>query len=180
MTKENAGARPYLWTLWIFNQSISTFLKEKIYLFFNFCCCVWVGVEKQTFPSWSEKLQGHIAKLWMPGVVKTWRHFWTQSSIHVCCRWRNHRTSLMAQWLRICLPVQGTQVLSLVQEDPTCLRVTKPICHSYWACVLESTLCKKRSHHKETLCTATKSSLCSWQLEKACTHNKDPAQQKNK
>ena len=151
MTKENAGARLYLWTLWTFNQSISTFLKEKIYLFFYFCCCVWVGVEKQTFPSWSEKLQGHIAKLWMPGVVKTWRHFWTQSSIHVCCRWRNHRTSLMAQWLRICLPVPGTQVLSLVQEDPTCLRVTKPVCHRYWACVLESTLCKKRSHHNEKL-----------------------------
>ena len=26
----------------------------------------------------------------------------------------------MAQWLRIRLPVQGTRVRSLVQEDPTC------------------------------------------------------------
>ena len=29
-----------------------------------------------------------------------------------------------------------------------------------------------------SLCTSTQSSLCSWQLEKACTCNKDPAQQK--
>ena len=26
----------------------------------------------------------------------------------------------MAQWLRIRLPMQGTQVRALVQEDPTC------------------------------------------------------------
>ena len=30
----------------------------------------------------------------------------------------------MTQWLRILLPMQGTPVLFLVQEDPTCLRVT--------------------------------------------------------
>ena len=29
-------------------------------------------------------------------------------------------TSLVAQWLRICLPVQGTWVRALVWEDPTC------------------------------------------------------------
>ena len=30
--------------------------------------------------------------------------------------------SLVAQWLRICLPMQGTRVRSLVQKDPTCRR----------------------------------------------------------
>ena len=39
--------------------------------------------------------------------------------------------SLMAQWLRIRLPTQGTQVRSLVQEDPTCCRATKPVRHNY-------------------------------------------------
>ena len=29
------------------------------------------------------------------------------------------RASLVAQWLRICLPVQGTQVRALDREDPT-------------------------------------------------------------
>ena len=46
-------------------------------------------------------------------------------------------TSLVAQWLRIRLPMQGTRVRSLVQEDPTCRGTTKPVCHNYWACTLE-------------------------------------------
>ena len=46
-------------------------------------------------------------------------------------------TSLVAQWLRICLPMQGTQVRALVQEDPTCRGATKPMCHNYSACYLE-------------------------------------------
>ena len=36
------------------------------------------------------------------------------------------RASLVAQWLRICLPMQGTRVRSLVREDPTCHGATKP------------------------------------------------------
>ena len=40
-------------------------------------------------------------------------------------------TSLVAQWLRICLATQGTQVRALVREDPTCRRATKPMCHNY-------------------------------------------------
>ena len=39
--------------------------------------------------------------------------------------------SLVAQWLRIRLPMQGTQVQALVQEDPTCHGATKPVCHNY-------------------------------------------------
>ena len=40
-------------------------------------------------------------------------------------------TSLVAQWLRICLPMQGTQVRALVWEDPTCHGATKPVRHNY-------------------------------------------------
>ena len=40
-------------------------------------------------------------------------------------------TSLVVQWLRIRLPVQGTQVQALVQEDPTCRGATKPVHHNY-------------------------------------------------
>ena len=45
--------------------------------------------------------------------------------------------SLVAQWLRIHLPMQGTQVWALVREDPTCCGATKPVCHNYQACALE-------------------------------------------
>ena len=40
-------------------------------------------------------------------------------------------TSLLAQWLEICLPVQGTQVRALVWEDPTCRGAAKPVHHNY-------------------------------------------------
>ena len=41
------------------------------------------------------------------------------------------RTSLVAQWLRICLPTQGTPLQALVQEDPTCRRASEPACHNH-------------------------------------------------
>ena len=40
-------------------------------------------------------------------------------------------TCVVAQWIRIHLPVQGTQVRSLVQEDPTCCGATKLMCQNY-------------------------------------------------
>ena len=44
---------------------------------------------------------------------------------------RLFRASLVAQWLRICLPVQGTRVRALVWEDPTCRGATTPVSHNY-------------------------------------------------
>ena len=41
------------------------------------------------------------------------------------------RASLVVQWFRIHLPMQGTQVQFLVQEDSTGHRTTKPVHHSY-------------------------------------------------
>ena len=46
----------------------------------------------------------------------------------------NSRASLVAQWLRICLPMQGTRVRALVWEDPICHGATKPVSHNYCAC----------------------------------------------
>ena len=42
--------------------------------------------------------------------------------------------SLVAQRLRICLPMQGTRVRALVWEDPTCRGATGLASHNYWAC----------------------------------------------
>ena len=38
--------------------------------------------------------------------------------------------SLVAQWLRVCLPMQGTRVRTLVWEDPTCRGATGPVSHN--------------------------------------------------
>ena len=39
--------------------------------------------------------------------------------------------SLVAQWLRICLLMQGTRVQALVWEDPTCHGAAGPVSHNY-------------------------------------------------
>ena len=44
------------------------------------------------------------------------------------------RASLVAQWLRICLLMQGIRVRALVWEDPTCRGATRPVSHNYRAC----------------------------------------------
>ena len=48
------------------------------------------------------------------------------------------RTSLVVEWLGILLPMQVTQVWSLVWEDSICCGAVKPVHHSYWAWVLVS------------------------------------------
>ena len=38
--------------------------------------------------------------------------------------------SLVAQWLRICLLMQGTRVRALAWEDPTCRGAAGPVSHN--------------------------------------------------
>ena len=109
------------------------------------------------------------------------------------------KASLVVQWLRIRLPLQGTRVRALVWEDPTCRGTTKPVCHNYWDCALEpvshnfwaqvpqllkpacleAVLCNKRSHWMRSPRTAMKSSprLAATREKPACS-NKDPRQPK--
>ena len=47
------------------------------------------------------------------------------------CQNQDVGASLVAQWLRIRLPVQGTRVRALVWEDPTCRGATGPVSHNY-------------------------------------------------
>ena len=61
--------------------------------------------------------------------VRRLRHF-----LRMQYKRTNRGASLVAQWLRICLPMQGTRVRALVWEDPTCRGATRPVSHSYWAC----------------------------------------------
>ena len=108
--------------------------------------------------------------------INTWRsnnillnNQWVKEEIKREIKKYLERASLVAQWLRIRLPMRGTRVRALVREDPTCHRATKPVRHNYWACTLELTchnywacmpqllkpmclepvLCNKRSHCNE-------------------------------
>ena len=54
-------------------------------------------------------------------------------SIYVSVQIQEHhfQAALVAQWLRICLPMQGTRVRALVWEDPTCHGAAGPVSHNY-------------------------------------------------
>ena len=86
------------------------------------------------------------------------------------------QASLVAQWIRIHLPVQGTQVQSLVQEDSTCCRATMPACHNY--CVPRVMPCNSRSHHSKN--PEHRNSGPRSQLQKACTKQWRPSTAKSK
>ena len=61
-------------------------------------------------------------------------HFWNLQPAHLTGIKALHVASLVVQWLRICLPMQGTRVRALVWEDPTCRGAAGPVSHNYWAC----------------------------------------------
>ena len=123
----------------------------------------WIDLEIITL---SEVSQGKTNMIWY--------YFYVESKIWYKWTYLENRnrltgTSLVAQWLRICLPMQWTRVRALVQEDSTCHRATKPMRHNCWACALEPAshnywghmpqllkpehlepiLRNKRSHHNE-------------------------------
>ena len=43
---------------------------------------------------------------------------------------KNIGASLVAQWLRVCLLMQGTRVRALAWEDPTCREAAGPVSHN--------------------------------------------------
>ena len=83
-------------------------------------------------------------------------------------------------WSKIWLPVQGTWVQFLVQEDCTCCRHTKSGCPSYWSPhVLESMLSSKGGQSHEKPGTAPKNGSQSLEVDQiTCTAMKAQCSQK--
>ena len=82
-------------------------------------------------------------------------------------------TFLMVQYLGICLPVQGTQVPSLVGEDSTCDEATEPWCSTTTEPALESlgaySLCSSRTE------ATTMGGLCKqWRAAPALCNQRKP------
>ena len=74
-----------------------------------------------------------------------------------CLSWNaTFRTSLVVQWWRIRLPMQGTCVQSVVWEYPTYRGVTEPVLHNYWSSCSVACVHSKRSHCSESPYTATR------------------------
>ena len=113
--------------------------------------------------------------------VFTWNHFspgadMTQPRLFCFLKNTTNRTSLVAQWIKIYLPTQGTQVWFLVREDSTCCRATKPVGRNYWARALQ----QEMPPRWEACAPQRRGALCSLQLEKAWVQQQRPRAVKNK
>ena len=98
------------------------------------------------------------------------------------------RTFLMEQSIRIHPLMQGICVQSLVEEDSTGCRATKPLGHNYLACALDPRSCRHHLAHMLQLLkpTGLEPVLCTkrgahpLQLDKAHIHQQRPKSTKNK
>ena len=101
--------------------------------------------------------------------VMFWDHLpWPSNS--------EERTSLVVQWLRMHLPMQGKWVQSLVPEDAICYTATKPESHNYWS---PHMLWSPRSAAREAHIPQLESRPCLPQLEKACMQQWKPSAARN-
>ena len=82
--------------------------------------------------------------------------------------------SLVAQWLGVCLLVQGTRVQALGWEDPTCRVAAGPVSHNCWACASGACAPQQEATIVRGPRTAMKSGPRSPQLEKALAQKRRP------
>ena len=98
--------------------------------------------------------------------------FWKQIS----------QTSLVVEWIRIQLPMQGTRFQFLFWEDSTYRDAAKPMHHDYWACFrarqpqLLKPFCPRA--HAPQQEKPQKWEIFSLKLEKSLDSSKDPAELK--
>ena len=94
----------------------------------------------QMTKEWKDKSQcGTMQKIMKEVISRTWNF-----------SKRSRRNFLGSPELRVCLPMQGFWVGSLVREDFTCRRANKPVHHNYWSpSALGSVLSNKRSQYNE-------------------------------
>ena len=93
---------------------------------------------------------------------------WMNSMLSTCLKYSYQSwTSLMVQFKD--LPMQGLQVWSLIQENSTYLRSAKPMCHNYWALILEPTNSNYWAHMLSSSCSVTRQATA-----QQCARNEKP------
>ena len=96
------------------------------------------------------KRRGRSRMRWLDGITNSMRMSVSKLQVIVkdrealaCCSPCSCKESDMTEQLNnqwssgwVHFPVQGRWAQPLVWEDPTCCRVTKPMCCNYWVCTL--------------------------------------------
>ena len=130
-------------------------------------CCLYL--------KWGWSYGHDFLNLWgLPLTLSRWCQSWIELNCWTSTWCQNHhyRTSLVVQWIRVCLPMQVTWVWSPVCEDSTWCRATKSVVHSYWARVLPAT-----EAHARTACALQQEKSLKWE---DCAPQWRPSTTKNK
>ena len=101
-------------------------LNLHVIIFFSF---LFLWLFSSFMPLWSEEMLEIISKLSDLLRLVLYPSMWSNLRHVPCVLEKNEYSgaSLVAQWLGICLPMQGTRVRTLTQEDHTCHGATKPV-----------------------------------------------------
>ena len=141
--------------------------------------CEWVGLnaamtQSAQWKMYGEKQLASNRSLNRNRGKRTFNHY--QSGVNLdwqILKFKNKnknktaRTSLVSQWIRFRLLMQGTQVRSLVRKECLCHRAAKPLNHSYGSLgTLGPALHTKRSQHLAKSAHLDWGAACSSQLEK--------------
>ena len=88
------------------------------------------------------------------------------------------QASLVVKWLRIHLPMQRTQVQSLVREDTTHHGATKPMSHNYWTCEPRAVIRNEKPRQQEAHTPQLETAPAGRNQRKPACSNEDPAHPK--
>ena len=120
------------WTVYTPSKSSHVILRVYVW-WYSLLCYLWrAGGHLGSYQRENTKVKCLVYIIDHHVTVKDYRNKQQQAE------WKEYeksdRASLVAQWLRIRLLTQGTQVRALVWEDPTCHGATRPMSHNYWVC----------------------------------------------
>ena len=116
--------------------------------------------------------------------ILAWEISWTEEpgGLHSMRsqRIRHDLATKQQQWIRICLPMQGSPVQFLIQEYPTSRGATKPVRHNYWALAPRARALQQKLLQWEAHLLQRKSSPGSPQIGKVHTQQQKPSATKKK